>query len=201
MNIDKKTSLAYMCSACGEYQLFSLNAFMFSGSRTQGLACSCGGSRLEITKNSTKTFKLDIFCPVCKEQHSFSVPQNQFWGKGPFIYSCPFYEANILFIGEEALVERSVSEYIEQELDMMRADCPLPEALDFVLNAGKGIHMLEMEKEHFQICDCENPELTVAYNDKEIYLICKSCLHCHPIPFSQLDSFLENRRDGHHTEE
>ncbi len=192
MSIDKKTAVAYMCSSCGEYAFFQLNAFLFSGTRKQELICSCDGSRLEITKNSNKSFKLDITCPVCTQKHSYTVSQSQFWSGEPIIYSCPFYEANLLFIGESDRIEEAVSEYIAEELQLMKADAPVQDTpeMTFLYNACKSIRMLESELERLRICDCEDPHLTVAYNEQDVFLICKACRHCEPIPLDRVEQFL-----------
>ncbi len=192
MSIDKKTAVAYMCSSCGEYAFFQLNAFLFSGTRKQELACSCDGSRLEITKNSNKSFQLDITCPVCTQKHTYTVSQSQFWSGEPLIFSCPFYEANLLFIGESSRIEQAVSEYITQELQLMKEEDPESNApqLAFLYNAFKSIRMLEEELEHLRICDCEHPQLTIAYNEQDVFLICKACRHCEPIPLDMVEQFL-----------
>ena len=192
MSIDKKTAVAYMCSSCGEYSFFSLNAFVFSGSRKQKLECSCKGSQLEITKNTTKTFKLDMDCPICMEKHAFTVSQSQFWSGKPLIFSCPFYEANILFIGEADRIEQCVTEYINEELQQIKNESPAKGMdLELLYNTCKSIHLLDKEKDCFQICSCEEPDLTLAYNDCDIYIICKSCHKCKPIPLDEVDNFLK----------
>ena len=152
MSIDKKTTVAYMCSSCGEYSFFHLNAFLFSGSRKQKLECSCGGSQLEMTKNSTKTFQLDMMCPICMEKHTYTVSQSQFWSGEPLIFSCPFYEANILFIGEADRIERCVTEYITEELQQMKNEVPSPEMnLELMYRACKSIERLATRERSLRI--------------------------------------------------
>lgn len=192
MSIDKKTSVAYMCTSCGEYAFFSLNAFAFSGSRKRMLECSCGESQLVITKNTTKTFKIDIDCPVCMEKHAFSVSQSQFWSGELLIFSCPFYEANILFIGEADRIKQCVADYINEELRQLKDETsPQSKEMEFIYNACKIIKLIEAQKDSLHFCSCEAPQLTLAYNDTEIYVICKHCLTATPILSEQMEAFLE----------
>ncbi len=200
MSIEKKTTIAYLCASCGEYAFFHLNPFLFSGRRKQELCCSCKGTSIEITKNANKSFQLDIPCPVCNQKHTYTVAQSQFWGGEPLIYSCPFYEANLLFIGENNRIEEAVSQYISEELELMREDAPSPETpeLAFLYNACKSIRLLEERLPHLRICDCEDPQLTIAYNEQDVFLICKACRHCEPIPLDMVEQFLNtlNQQDN-----
>ena len=85
-----------------------------------------------------------------------------------------------------------MTEYINEELQQIKNESPAKGMdLELLYNTCKSIHLLDKEKDCFQICSCEEPDLTLAYNDCDIYIICKSCHKCKPIPLDEVDNCLK----------
>lgn len=182
------TSIAYMRESCDEFNLFNINIFDFSGNKKREFKLD--NSFITIEKNKNKTFKVDFICPVCKENHSFIIPYNQFFTDDVFTFSCPFYEADILFIGNFNKVKKTVNEYLKQELqEVSRSYSSSNE--NILENLIKLNQIIEKHADKIKICDC-NKTYTTAYNENEIYIICNECHYSLPLNYDKIDLFLED---------
>ncbi|MBE7013592.1 MAG: hypothetical protein E7419_00110 [Ruminococcaceae bacterium] len=185
----KTARLAYVCSNCDEYKIFDINIFDFSGNRKRIYSCECERSELSVTKNGAKSFKIDLFCPICKEMHSYMVPFNQFFSDNVFSFSCPYYEANLLFIGSKDKLDMQLSEYIED--DTLREEETHiiydNETIDKMVTLTKNVYE---HPEKFHICECQST-YSVAYNEKGIYIICDKCNFALPVKFDKIDTISE----------
>ena len=186
---NKNTHIAYICSGCDDYRIFNVNIFDFSGSRQKIFSCDCKKSELKITKNSTKSFKIELYCPICKEVHSYMVPFNQFFSDDVFVFSCLYYEADLLFIGNKEKLMAKLNEYTEQIGNF--------EEEHIVFNHEELSRMVDLSKivynspEKINICDCKST-YSVAYNEKGIYIICDKCNYALPVSFDRIDMVLDD---------
>lgn len=169
----KTTSIAYMCPECNEFPIFNVSIFDFSGNRTKKYKCKCLGSEITVIKNSTKSFKVEFECPVCNEKHSYVIPHNQFWSDDVFTFSCPFYEANILFVGNRLKLEDTVKDYIKNELSVQDNPSFLPDynTIEKLIEFTKRV---EENPETVKFCECEST-MSAAFNEKAVYVICDLC--------------------------
>lgn len=185
----KTARIAYVCSNCDEYKIFDINIFDFSGNRKKIYSCECEMSELSITKNGAKSFKVDLFCPICKETHSYMVPYNQFFSDDVFSFSCPYYEANLFFVGNKDKLNKQLEEYIDddkfkEEENHMFLD---NETIDKMISLTKTVYE---HPEKIDICNCKST-FSVAYNEKGIYIICDKCNYALPVKFDKMDKILE----------
>lgn len=169
----QKTSVSYMCSACNDFSVFDVSIFHFSGNRKKEYKCCCGNSTILIIKNGTKSFKVEFMCPVCNEMHSYVIPQNQFWSNDVFTFSCPFYEANLLYVGNREKLEKQVGDYIKNELNYQEGPSFLPDEtiFDKVVELS---NLVKANPECVNICDC-GETYSIAYNEQGLYIICDKC--------------------------
>ena len=162
-----------MCPECENINLFRVNIFSFSGERKKTFDCQCGSSHISVVKNSNKSFSVDFLCPVCKEEHSFVIPSNQFWSEDVFSFPCPFYEATSLIIGRGEKLENAVKEYIKDELGGEEIG-PDTANLFIVEKILKIIEDVEANPDKYRFCSC-NSTYSTAYNEKSLYIICDKC--------------------------
>ncbi len=185
----KTARLAYVCSNCDEYKIFDINIFDFSGRRQKIYSCECEKSELSITKNGAKSFKVDLFCPVCKENHSYMVPYNQFFSDDVFSFSCPYYEANIFFVGNKDKLNKQLEEYIDGDIFKEEENHIFfdNETIDKMISLTKTVYE---HPEKINICNCKST-YSVAYNEKAIYIICDKCNYALPVQFDKMDIISE----------
>lgn len=186
---NKTTTIAYMCSDCNDFAVFDINIFDFSGNRKKICTCDCGKSEISIVKNTTKSFKVELKCPVCQEVHSFVVPYNQFWSDDVFTFSCLYYEANLLFVGNKEKLEKQVKSYISEELsatEVPEGYSPDYEVMDKIVKINQIVYS---NPEKVKICDCK-ASYSIAYNEKGIYIICDKCNISLPVSFDRVDLIL-----------
>lgn len=191
---NKATQIAYLCSNCDDYKKIDINIFDFSGIRQKTYTCECEMSKLTVTKNGAKSFKVDLYCPVCKENHSYMIPYNQFFSDNVFSFSCPYYEANILFVGSGDKLDKQIDEYIGNETTKDE------ETHIFYDNETieKMIALTGLVYEHpekIDICNCKST-FSVAYNEKGIYIICDSCHYAKNVTFDKMNMVLEDILKG-----
>ncbi len=167
-----ETKIAYMCPACENINIFHINIFSFSGNRTKICECGCGHSQIKLVKNSNKSIKTDMICPVCNENHSFVIPSNQFWSSESFSFPCTYYEATSFIIGKGDKLEEALKEYITNELEEeVSYDTPDINTLDKVAAL---IEDIGKNPDKYFVCNC-NSSVSTAYNEKSLYIICDKC--------------------------
>lgn len=184
---NQTTQIAYICSECDEYKIFEVNIFDFSGNRTRIHTCDCGKSIFSITKNSTKSFKIEMYCPVCKENHSYMVPYNQFFCDDVFAFSCPYFEADLFFIGTKGKLKEKLKEFdVSNEYQAEEHILYDHETIEKMVTLSKTVYE---HPEKVNICGCKST-YSVAYNEKGIYIICDKCNYALPVTFDRVDMIL-----------
>ena len=124
-------------------------------------------------------------CPVCNEMHSYVIPHNQFWSDDVFTFSCPFYEANLLYVGNREKLEKVVGDYIKNELNYQDGPAFVPDETIF----DKVVELSDMVKSNPEcvgICDCKST-YSVAYNEKGLYIICDKCGFSLSVSYDRVD--------------
>ena len=182
------TQIAYLCASCQDYEIKNISLFDFSGRRECEYICSCKGSKLKITKNSNKSFKVDLFCPVCQAEHSYAIPFSQFFSDEVYSFSCPHYEAEVFFVGNKEKLEQKVKEYVEETIGGSdTAEYQLDtENFEAIINLTK---LVSSEPDKIRFCDCKGTYST-AYNEKTVYIICDDCNLSLPIPVNSVNKVL-----------
>ena len=165
-------SMAFMSETCTDFYICDINIFSFSGVRKKVIKSGEEKYDLTIVKNTTKSFKVDMLCPVCNENHSFLIPQSQFWSGTVYTYCCPNYEANVLYIGENSELKKTVADYLDEELSYMGKSVLLTDTKN-AESLSKLLILSENDAKYATICDCGKAD--IAYNDKFIYFICNKC--------------------------
>lgn len=176
-----ETHIALGCPECENMNLYKLSIFSFSGARSKVFECDCGHTALTVTKNSNKSYKVNFICPICREEHSFVIPSNQFWSEEVYSFPCPFYEAISLFIGKEEALEKTVNDYINEELappeKNFLPDFPVIEKILAV------VEDIEKNPDKYDFCTCD-AKYSIAYNENALYVICDGCGMSQKIPYN-----------------
>ncbi|MBE7021451.1 MAG: hypothetical protein E7411_08485 [Ruminococcaceae bacterium] len=187
--ITDNTQVAYLCNSCQDYEIKDITLFDFSGVRQKEYTCECKGSTLKITKNANKTFKVDFFCPVCRSEHSYTIPFSQFFSEEVFSFSCPHYEAEVLFVGKKDLLEKRVHEYVDETIGQSQ-DFEYPMDADSLEGIVKLSKLVYSDPDKIRFCGCKG-SYSVAYNEKAIYIICDECNLSLPIAVDKVNIVLE----------
>ena len=186
---NETTQIAYICPGCDDFRTVDVNIFDFSGTRKKVYTCDCEKSEITVTKNSTKSFKVEMYCPVCKENHSYMVPFNQFFSDDVFTFSCPYFEAEVLFIGSGDKLSEKLNEYLGNSSEYVEeiriAD---NETIDKMVTLSKIVYE---QPERINICSCSDT-YSVAYNEKGIYIICDKCNQALPVAFDRVETILND---------
>ncbi len=187
--IIENTQIAYLCDSCQEYEIKNITLFDFSGVRQKEYICHCGQDKLLVTKNSNKTFKVELFCPLCQSNHSYTIPFSQFFSKDVFSYSCPYYEAEIIFVGNKDKLEKRVRAYVEETVgNAENFEYPVDiDNLDGIVKLSKLVYS---EPDKIRFCNCKG-SYSAAYNEKAVYIICDECNLCLPIAVDKVNTVLE----------
>ena len=160
-------TIAYICPGCSGITETSINIFHFSGNNPVKLICDdahCGEFCASVRLSKDK-YVIDTVCPVCGENHSFSVSKSTFWNKKLITFACPqTVDVEIIFMGEEKAVHDAVDE--TEPNDEMVDDMILAKFIDHINNMLCNGHI------H---CKCGNHRIIPALTDKELILSCDEC--------------------------
>lgn len=171
MILDFKRFCAYVCPICMEASINELNIFDFSGSKTVRLGCmsdECRENCLNISSYNNK-YRLEQYCPVCGENHTYNINKNIFWTRPIINLKCYVSGMDILYIGEYEKVEASIHEQ-QQVFDDARSH---HEELNLVLEIIECINSFAEEQRMYCECGCRDIRATVSQND--ITLSCPEC--------------------------
>ena len=116
MIINKETTIAYHCPACGYSIIGEANIFLFINKMLK-LRCECGDSEMVLRALKDGRIKISVPCIVCPNLHSFTLSSNALFSRDTFTLSCSLSGISICFFGERektvAELERTENELIE----------------------------------------------------------------------------------------
>ena len=176
MITDLTTSMLYLCPECSTSSLRKLSAFEIK--KKDGLALFC--SNKECRCNDVKIFqikdkyKINIDCPICGDEHSFTLSQKTLWNKDVFILNCPQSGFGILFIGKDT--ERLTTEYSSQAeiiAGIIASNDEIYDDLDILFEIIELINSYARSNSIHCICDKEN--IAININADSVVLTCKNC--------------------------
>lgn len=167
MVLNYERTIACICPGCSGITETHINIFNFSGNRSVKLVCdtaNCGEFCASVRLSKDK-YVIDIVCPVCGENHRFSVSKAAFWNKKLITFTCTETTGvEIIFIGEAQAVYDSVDE--TEPDDEIVDDMVLAKFIDHINNmlCNGNIH-----------CKCGNHRIIPALTNKELVLSCDRC--------------------------
>ena len=182
-----RQQIAYRCPACAVATVGFLGG-LSAVSDMLRMKCECGGSMLEIKKESEGKIRLETPCIYCKTNHAFVVSTNVVTRSETTRLSCPYSGQDILFLADgEAMgaeLERSgkelasilasfeadeVGDIQPKELDDadFEPDAGIYDVLNFLVR--------DLESSGDIKCPCKKGPYTLRFCDEGAEVVCDSC--------------------------
>lgn len=176
MITDLTTSMLYLCPECSTSSLRKLSAFEIK--KKDGLTLFCSNKECRyndvIIFQAKDKYKINIDCPICGDEHSFTLSQKTLWNKDFFILNCPQSGFGILFIGKDA--KRLTAEYSAQAeviAGIIASNDELYDELDILFEIIELINSYAQNNAIHCVCDKEN--IAININADSVVLTCKNC--------------------------
>lgn len=175
MVVNYERIAAFICPFCSKITKRKINAFDFSGRGEKRLHCATLGCREECAKISLlgKKYKIEAECPLCGDVHVFSTSAEKFWNKPLMCYKCSMTNSNMMFVGDEAEVDRSFEEdskYYSEILRDMDNNAGKSQILYEMLDCIHRLHSLNMIS-----CVCNSEYIKIDIADNNVVLTCEEC--------------------------
>ena len=176
MITDLTTSMLYLCPECSTTSMRTLSAFEIK--KKDGLTLFCSNKDCHIDNviiySSKDKYKIVIDCPVCGDEHTFTLSQKTVWTKDFLILNCPQSGFGILFIGKDK--ERLTKEYSAQAEDIAGIIATNDEIYDELDILFELIELINSCAQNNAIhCGCENEDIAININQDSVFLVCKNC--------------------------
>ncbi len=173
--------IAYICPNCSEISDTIIHLFDFSGKNEIPLNCTdkiCKGNAGILNMKGDK-IKLMIKCPVCAENHTYTISTNAFWSKDLITFECINSGVTVFFAGNEKAVVEAVEE-TEKMFDLMETESELiTDELTLVLQTLDALHIV-MEENRL-ICKCGSRNMFPVFENNNMYVECEDCNGRFPI--------------------
>ncbi len=192
----KNAYVAYRCPKCG-FAIYGIaSQFALSSSQMIKIKCQCGGSDMTIHSTQDKKLRLSVPCLFCGQNHNYVVSQNVFFGKEPFLLSCPYTHMDICFIGSKEQVDEAVERTEEELTELFREmGVTSPEELhsspdvdpDEIISDAQIYDIVrflvkELEADGEIECPCHSGQYDFDISDRGISVFCPICGAEHLFP-------------------
>ncbi len=170
------TSMLYICPECSTSSLRTLSAFEIKKKDGLSLFCSnknchCDNAFILPSKNK---YKFIIDCPICGDEHTFTLSQKTIWNKDFFILNCPQSGFGILFIGKDTeMLKKEHNLQAEIIAGIVVNNDEVYDELDILFELVELINTFACENKIH--CECENNNIAIGINTDSVSLRCKSC--------------------------
>ena len=115
-----KTHIAYRCPDCLSTIYGYVGKFALSANLLR-LKCSCPDTSLDISITNDGKIRLSVPCLFCKQNHSYTVSQNIFFGRDSFLLNCPYSNMDICFIGDKEKIDAELTRS-QREIERLLSD-------------------------------------------------------------------------------
>ncbi len=187
MNKAVRNHISYRCPECGVATVGLLGG-LTAVTDLLRLKCECGGSALDIKKQSDGKVHLSVPCVYCKDQHGYNLSNEVVLRPELTRLGCPFSGMDIAFIGEgEAIsgeLQRTADELSRimasldaeelkdiQPQDMSEDEYPPDPAIFDVLN----FVVKDLEAEGQIVCPCNAGRYSLRFTDDGMQVYCEEC--------------------------
>lgn len=188
--------VAYICPECSGISDCNINIFDFSGNKCVDLKCIdkyCKTQAVILSMKNDK-MKIDVYCPVCTQNHTFTISKNAFWSNDIITFNCPNSGISIFFAGNKKSVIDAVNENEKMFEDTEELTENLTNELHIILHTLDALHKVMNEKR--LICKCGSRNLFPLFQSDQMYVLCEDCKKKYPItPSADLLDLLTNTKD------
>lgn len=176
MILNPKQSILCPCPSCCEAKIQKISAFQFPRNVETQIHCSdknCDFMHIKIRPVREK-YKITIACPICPDDHTFTINQTTLWDRDFFILKCPQSGLGIFFAGKDE--NRLLDEYYTQN-DMLAGIMAQEEfendELDLLFEIFEQINTLAQE--NCISCSCGGENISIKLNLDSVALKCNDC--------------------------
>lgn len=182
-----QTHIAYRCPECSSTIYGFVGKFALSANLLR-IKCSCGKSALDINVTHDDKIRLSVPCIFCKQNHSFVVSQNIFFGRDSFLLNCPYANMDICFIGDKENVDREVERSTGELMDLLKnleadslkeiqpTDMEEDEVLpDPAIYDAVRFLLKELEADEKIDCPCHSGSYDLRFSREGIEIFCNEC--------------------------
>ncbi len=170
------TSMLYICPECSTSSLRTLSAFEIKKKDGLSLFCSnesCQNDNILILPSKNK-YKIIIDCPICGDEHNFTLSQKTIWNKDFFILNCPQSGFGILFIGKDTeILKKEHNAQAEIIAGIVVNNDELYDELDILFELVELINTYACQNKIH--CECESDNIAIIINTDSVSLKCKTC--------------------------
>lgn len=187
MNKERIKQIAYRCPDCAVATVGILGRLTAVTDMLR-LKCECGGSALDIKKQSDGRVHLSVPCVYCKDNHGYNLSGDVVLRPELTKLSCPFSGMDIAFIGEGEELSRELDRTADelsrimasleadevsdiQPQDVSEDEYPPDPAIFDVLN----FVVRDLEAEGKVTCPCNSGRYSLRFTDDGMQVYCEEC--------------------------
>lgn len=179
MVADYSKYVAFRCPDCAKTVIEKINLFDFSGGACVDLICDCMAQCVEILPLKGK-YRINVYCPVCLDTHSFTFKSKAFWNKRVTTFSCPVVQTGIISIGDRDIISeqlRKQNEQIDRLFDEIGLSSVFSEdsfkSDEVMLQVIDRIHVIASGGDLY--CTCGGRDISFRVNYDSVELMCRKC--------------------------
>ena len=199
----RENAITYRCPRCGSHVLSMMGVFRLSGDLIK-LKCSCGDSKMTITRQPGDKIALEVPCIFCEESHRYVIDRKQLFSQKPFSLTCRVTGMDVCCVGDEDTVKK-YAEDSDEKLDAILKECGFASLEEYLMRmasarAEQGMEdedrfeedevlvdegeviaaadfiLAELDEDDKILCGCEGKgDYAYSYRDGYLQCFCKKC--------------------------
>jgi len=175
MILTTNTTIAILCSQCGELEFHALSLFEFTRRGRKNLLCGCGLQLMSVTSSNRQQFNVTYACAYCGDTHYLRLNRPAIWSQDSLPLTCPAVEASVGYIGPKQKVTQACHER-EKSMEELAVELGYeeefenPEVMLWILD-----YLHRLAKQGDLGCACGNHQLSFELLPDRIELYCESC--------------------------
>lgn len=186
MVVELKRTVAYICPVCSNISSRYLTIFDFSGAGKASFVCPTHGCREKCVSITVKGagYKLNVECPLCGGNHSYTSSRGGFWRKKLLSYKCPAAGMDIFFAGNEKEIERTLADNTDIYSDIIdEYDTEDDTVFNILFSIIERLNKLSDSNRIKCVCGSETVAVTVKGGS--VVLSCSVCGRSKTIPATE----------------
>lgn len=181
------TQIVYRCPDCGNAVFGIVGDFTFSYGMIR-LKCNCQSSYADIVPVGENKLKFSIPCPLCKQNHTYTLASSIVKNRESFSFDCPYSNMSIAYVGAPDKINALMDEN-EKQLTKLLSDLELstlsdiqPEEMsdaeilpDASLFDALRLVLSELEYDKKADCPCHKGHYDIRYTEAGLQAFCDEC--------------------------
>ncbi|MDR1391675.1 MAG: hypothetical protein LBJ09_00560 [Clostridiales bacterium] len=186
------------CPECEEICIKEVYFFNFHTLKGKTIICeNCKSVVVEIVVESMKKYKMRFLCCECGNIHETFLNPSIFWRSEIFIYKCQVTNGVSLITGEKNNVFKFVETLKEtQDINTSSIENLLEERGENHVVFAEIVNVIrEINKNNRIVCECENRDIILTLNKKNIKFLCEKCKNVKIIKVTKKE-LVKLKKDG-----